>query len=265
MSRDDSHLPLTAAHERRMRDDAPGGSGGLLVGYNSGPDGARPIPGDEKFPFFISPPDLGELATYARRVNNVGSPLPHVTSGTGIDQLAQGVTIDVRGVRLLTFYLTHQYNIDEAAVANGLVFIPQVANSALTSEAYFTGNAYTTPTDASPNSGALLWHSISVVDPLIRGAFPTTLNPAQAFNAPNYGFRNVHMTELVVPLNPAAGSNIHTTLVFDVAPYEYFRLLWGTTTLATPPGVTYDFPPWPPIFFPTTRADIFALSFQAER
>lgn len=248
MSRDDqSHLPLTSAHERRLRDDS-GSDGANVIGY-VGPDGAiMPVGGDRKFPFVMVPPDLGQVASYVRTAtsNPFSQDLPilsgDVTDAAALTGYARGEAIDVRGVRHLSFYLSLLLpaSAGNEPSNNMLSIIPQVANSGIT----LTGTDGYKGSDAPPNTPGqenLLWHSISVINPVLLGAFPTPANPATALGAPTYALRNAHMTELALPYPergplPATGVEYHTVLVFDVAPYEFFRLLWARSYMERPVG-----------------------------
>lgn len=266
MSRDDhSHTPLRTAHDRKLRDDS--GNSGLVMGYDAAGAGAKPVPGDEKFPFIMVPPDLGELGGYIV-VNDVATvPIAEASTPTRLNEMLRGPAIDVRGYRLLTFYLSLQVDLTTLpSPANALSIVPQAANSKLSPRSLFVPqSAYTNPPYESvqpvrpPN---LLWHTISVVDPVIRGSFPTATDPMTAYCAPVYGVRNVHATQLSIPLNPAGLANVHTMLVFDVAAYEFFRLLVGFNDFALPPDTEYVFPSTSD---GSVLGEYFQLTYQAER
>lgn len=284
MSRDDqSHASLTSTRERRMRDDS-GADGAHVLGYQAGNGETRVIAGDEKFPFVMVPPDLGKVGLYTRMLNTgtpVGatapgtvpilSPSGSVSNASMLDFYARGATIDVREFRHLTFYLSMILPDSGAIVAseslnNALAIIPQVANSGIPT--FSQGGTNYDGSDAPPNTvGAadLLWHTISVVDPYIRGTFPTAVtDPATAYDAPLYGFRNVHMTQLQLPYQnrvtgTTPGAIIHSTLVFDVAPYEYFRLLWARTYAAGRDSADY------PTSDDTGTDFVFSLHLQGQR
>ncbi len=214
------YTPLMEARERAMREDS--GNAGLVVAYQS-PTGAKPLPGDESFPFVMVPNETTEpylvtdvLPAYVK------------TLATGLNLTE---AIDVRGYRRLTFFV--QYVIPYVVGAtppddptNALAFIPQVANDKATPWAipnsslpYFEGGQ-------SPKQ----WFSISVVDPVIRGVAPTVTNPMTSLLPVQYGARNVYMTQLNIPYPSTAVPQrveIETTLVFDVAPYDWFRLSYA--------------------------------------
>lgn len=278
MSRDNpSHMPLVDAHPRKMRDDEPGG---LLVSYDAGAGDLRAFPGDDKFPFVLMPPDLGTTANYAKFVPAADGiaywatfPRLELTSRdptpSNLQLLARGAAIDVRGIRLLTFYVSLQVDMGaEANVAgtNALTFIPQAGNESIapfrmkTDDAPLNAPYVNVDPHTRPN---LRWYTIGAVDPTIRGQFPTAINPQTAWCAPLYGFRNISMTQLVQPLNPAGKAMVHTTLVFDVTSYEYFRLLYCLQTIAAIPSDTYLFPS--ATTNPSYEGDFFQLDFQAER
>lgn len=254
MSRDDSsHLPLRSAHDRRLREDS-GPTGANVMAYDAGGGDVRNVPGDRKFPFVMVPPDLGTPGLYSDDVVPIVAPVNQV----GLNAMLQGLPIDVRGLRRLTFYVSLLLPAGPRLAEplnNALAVVPQVANAISRDSQQRASVSYTVPAPSpEPALDDLVWHTIAVVDPVIRGAFPTALDTLEAFNAPTYGFRNVHMTQLNLPYPANTGAfgvtEIHTTLVFDVAPYEYFRLLLGrvyeqlpATVIIPSSGNTLDVPP----------------------
>lgn len=214
------YTSLGEARDRAMREDS--GNAGLVVAYQS-PTGAKPIPGDESFPFVMVPNETSEPYLY------------HEDALLSVASLASTnatmmPAIDVRGYRRLTFFVQFviPYVVGQTPVApysNALMFLPQVANDKAT--------PWGTPNSAAPyapgsfDDGDRQWFAISVVDPVIRGVAPTVTNPATSILPVQYGMRNVYMTQLNIPYPSTAVPQrveIETTLVFDVAPYDWFRL-----------------------------------------
>lgn len=244
MSRDDSHLSLPQTHGRRMR--AEPGTPVTPVGYDAGNGEQRPIPGDDKFPFVLTPPDLGEVGLYVDAMPPFAVPdgLEEPYTQPVLDRFAFGLPIDVRAFRQLMIAVTFKLDFVEGpgggeALNNVLALLPQVAMNGITTKFNDLTDANTageepavyvgpdTPQAYSPNQ--LLWHSLGVVDPVLRGAFPTATVPGSTFVTPTYAYRNVHMSLFYLPyarrqVPPLTGTLYHTTLVFDVSPYELFRI-----------------------------------------
>jgi hypothetical protein len=189
------------AQEVELRED----SGAPIIpgGYSPGAGSARPLPGDRQFPFFKDPPATEPANRYLPKVelanDVVQNPIPDVSMGT-IDDLGVGRAIDVRGRRLITFFFEYFPN----GVPDSLVLVPQVS--------IFT-----------PENRVLAdWYNIGVVDP--------TLDATPANNIVDCGARRVfYATELhqTPAAGMAAGASCRSTLVFDVAPYDVFRMLYG--------------------------------------
>lgn len=262
MTRKNDHLPLTDVRERRLREDS-GPDGATAFGYDAGNGQIAALRGDRDFPYIMVPPDLGEAALYALH----GEVAITGNEGKDTSDYAVGNTVDVRGFRHLTFYLTFTLPSlaeDPDDPNNALSILPQVANSGvppILSSTVYRG------TDAPPSvpGTSLQWHGIAVVDPVIRGAMPTVALPATALLAPHYGFRNVHMTQLELPYAPRGGDaevgivEYHTMLVFDVTAYEYFRLCWARTFVAGRETAVY------PDSNGTQQTPVFRLHIQAQR
>ncbi len=248
MSRDESsHFPLPTASERRMRDDA-GETGATVVAYQGGGGEVLPVPGDRKFPFVMVPPDLRDPTVYVSRPllpENVAAydasllNIPDIGPATGPVQLQGGyateLPIDVRGLRQLTMFVSVVLPITNAAAleANALSILPQ-AGLVLPAPVLATQGSYTPPDfDQAKLAPNIRWFSIGVVDPTMRGMFPVPVtNPEKSIEPPLFAFRNVYQSELVLPFLardtvPTPQTEIHTTLVFDVAPYAFFRLRWA--------------------------------------
>lgn len=233
---------LLSAREGAAREDS--GNGGLLVGFQ-GPSGTRPIQGDESFPYVMVPNDTSEPWLY------YDTPLLTVTTLATINLVAMPA-IDVRGYRRLTFFVQYviPYIVEAAPPAtptNALTFLPQVATDKAQPWAQPNSSTPYAPVDGTEHP--FQWFGISVVDPVIRGTAPTVTNPTTSILPVQYGMRNVYMTQLNVPYpNTAVPQRveIETTLVFDVSPYEWFRLRAAkvndgrgadtNTPILTPPG-----------------------------
>ena len=254
MSRDEkSFLSLPDAAARRLREDDGTGSA-VPLAYVDGNGRQLSISGDKNFPFVMVPPDLGEATSYFAADRAPGI-IPtqeegnSIYSPTALQDFEEGPVVDVRGLRNLTFYLSLHMQAEEnvgEALNNVLAVIPQVANGAVSQ---YASPSYKGANAPYPTQGreTLTWFSLGVVDPVLRGAWPTVTNPPTVVDAPSYAGRYVQMTALYLPyrprqIAPLPSMEIHTTLVFDVAPYEYFRLRWARTYL-TPPAASIVYPP----------------------
>lgn len=190
------------AQEVALRRDS--GDPVLPGGYAPGTGPTRPIPGDQQFPFFKDPPATEAANRYIEKVvlanGVVQNPIPDVSMGTEAD-LAQGVAIDVRGRRLITFFLEFFPN----GTPDSLVIVPQVSIS---------------QPEGPPET--FDWYNIGVVDP--------TLDATPANVIVDCGARRLfYATELhMAPTaGPATDSSCRAALVFDVSPYDVFRMLYG--------------------------------------
>lgn len=211
---------LLSAREGAAREDS--GNGGLLVGFQ-GPNGTRPIQGDDAFPYVMVPNDTSEAWLYHDAA---------LGTATSLNSFAlQGMpAIDVRGYRRLTFFL--QFVLPYVVGApppdvptNALMFLPQVASDKV--QPYAQPNSSFAYAPVNDGEHPFQWFGISVIDPVIRGTAPTVTSPTTSILPVQYGMRNVYMTQLNVPYPSTAVPQrveVETTLVFDVSPYEWFRL-----------------------------------------
>ena len=183
------------------------------MGYS--PGGAarsRPIPGDEKFPFFKDVPDVEgpyRLGAITEIDDGVVNPIPQVAVAADLSILE---TIDVRGIRLLTCFF--EYFPDDGQ----LIIVPD-------------GMTYE-PEDLDASAGQEQWFPIGVVDPVL-----TVVGPLLTGG----GFRYVYSTELRI--NGAGldfSTPIRLTAVFDVAPYREMRLRVGDTGAAAGLNILYS-------------------------
>jgi len=206
------------AQTRKIREgtDQPA----TLVGYDPGTgDTPRAWPGDEQAPFVAVPPMHEEAAqVWMGRLPYLPSypyPMLDPSALTNPPQLI--CDLDVSGYRLLTIF----FSLDLPAGSytsqiDALALLPEVGIA------------------CAPD----LVFALGVIDPTIRGAFPTATNTETSLNPPFYGYRNSYQTQINVPLRPNGGtpppvpadpSAVRQALAFDVAPYQRFRLSGGVT------------------------------------
>lgn len=184
----------------------------VVSGYSPGGSGlaGRPVPGDQKFPFFKDVPDvegpvfLRDGAVSEDLIVVVTNPLPLATAVSGYDTSPE---LDVRGIRQVLVFLRYFAAVEMGAGVGVLSLVPQAS-------------FLPSPSQESE------WMTIGVVNP--------TLN-APAIE-PGYAFRHVFSTELRLdpgytgdPANPQPYGRgpYELTLAFDVGPYDVFRLRYA--------------------------------------
>jgi hypothetical protein len=196
------------------------GQASLTVGYAPGGGAAtKAVPGDQKFPYFKDVPDVeGPVWLRDGFIANPGPPLQPITANplplvVTADDYETSPVLDVRGIRQVLVFARYWSGLDGDPLSGVgvLSVVPQAAF------------------EPSPEVSQE-WMPIGVVDPVLY-------TPAIE---PGFAFRRVYSTELrydpgYTPLGPQPyleGPH-ELTLVFDVGPYDVFRLRYGDLVTAS--------------------------------
>jgi hypothetical protein len=206
----------------RRRDPRTEEPDGSLIGYS--PDagsGAKAFPGDDQFPFVKDPPSVEQTVCLWNRHSLGNEPR----------DLFPSPVVDVTNYRI--FNLTVRFY--PAVVAGGS---PSQITMAIVPEAglilppqMHVGNEPShhlgVGADAS-DAENILWGPVGVVDPVIRGAYPSAPGDAVSLDPPCMGYRDMYASQFNLTGNTSVDAATMTpcltNLAFDVTPYKLFRI-----------------------------------------